>query len=187
MKKIFSTLLLICMLVQLMAQDARRTVRGTVRDANGPVPGVTIFEKDVPSNGTTTTETGSFQLSVRGKSNILVFKFVGYLQQEVSIAGKSDISVTLQQDVKGLEEVMVVGYGRTTKLSNTVATSSVTGDEIRRVPTASLQNALVGKLPGFLAMQRSGQPGRDGAEFLIRGASTFPITGTLRRLSSWTT
>ncbi|WP_341835820.1 TonB-dependent receptor [Chitinophaga pollutisoli] len=173
MKKIFSSLILICLFVQAMAQDARRNVRGTVRDANGAIPGVTIFEKDVPSNGTTTTETGTFNLSVRGKSNILVFKFVGYLQQEVNIAGKSEINVTLQQDVKGLEEVMVVGYGRTTKLSNTVATSSVTGDEIRRVPTASLQNALVGKLPGFLAMQRSGQPGRDGAEFLIRGASTF--------------
>ncbi|WP_298714479.1 carboxypeptidase-like regulatory domain-containing protein [Chitinophaga sp.] len=79
MKKIFSTLILICLFVQAMAQDVRRNVRGTVRDANGAIPGVTIFEKDVPGNGTTTTETGTFNLSVRGKSNILVFKFVGYL------------------------------------------------------------------------------------------------------------
>ncbi|RPD41950.1 SusC/RagA family TonB-linked outer membrane protein [Chitinophaga barathri] len=173
MKRIIITLLLLCSLANVFAQQAGRTITGTVRDASGPIPGVILFEKDVTNNGTTTNENGQFTMVPRGKAQVLVVKYIGYLQKEVSIAGKNNIAITIEQDVKGLEEVQIVGYGQTTKLSKTIASSSVTGDEIRRVPTASLQNALVGKLPGFFSMQRSGQPGADGAVFMIRGITTF--------------
>ncbi|ASZ13993.1 TonB-dependent receptor [Chitinophaga pendula] len=175
MKKILSVILFIFFLYQASAQEKpveRPVVRGIVRDASGPVPGVVIYEKDVTNNGTTSGPDGSFRFSLRGKQSVLVVKMVGYLMKEVA-ASTSPMDILIQQDVKGLEQVEVVAYGQTSKLSKTIASSSVSGDEIRRVPTASLQNALAGKLPGFISMQRSGQPGADGAAFMIRGTTTF--------------
>lgn len=165
--------LLICSLCGLMAQAQQKMIRGTVRDASGVIPGATIYEKDVPNNGTTSNENGVFQLNLRGQQQVLVVKVVGYLLKEVNVAGKTNVDVSVEVDVKGLEEVVVVAYGKSTKATNTIAQSTVLGDEIRRTPTASLQNALVGKLPGFFSQQRSGQPGADGAAFTIRGTTSF--------------
>lgn len=72
-----------------------------------------------------------------------------------------------------MDDVIVVGYGRQKKITKTAAISQIKGDEVRRVPSASLQNTLSGKVPGFFSVQRSGQPGADGADFYVRGISTF--------------
>lgn len=150
----------------------QRTIVGTVRDGKETIPGVNITEKNQNNNGASTDGDGRFKLTLKGSSQILVISSVGYLSKEVNVAGKSEITITLEVDSKGLEEIVVVGYGTQKKITNTGSTSSIKGSDIRQTPTASLQNALIGRLPGFTSQQRSGRPGADGASFLIRGLTT---------------
>lgn len=154
----------------LMAQTV---IKGKISDQQGPIPGASIYEKDVPGNGVQSNNDGNFTISLKGSSKILVVKFIGYVSQEINVAGKPIANVTLKSDSKGLEEVIVVGYGKQKKLTNTGAISSISATEIQQNPTASIQNTLAGRLPGFFSQQRSGQPGADGAQFFIRGISTY--------------
>lgn len=155
----------------LFAQNVN--VQGQVNDKDGGIPGATIIEKDVPGNGASTGIDGKFRITLRGKSHVLVIKAIGYLSKEVTVGQSTTINVSLEADVKGLEEVVVVGYGTTKKATLTGALSSVSGQEIRRNPSASLQNTLAGRLPGFSSQQTSGQPGSDGATFFIRGIGSY--------------
>lgn len=149
-------------------------VNGLVTDADGPIPDITVYEKDVPTNGVSTDIAGKFKLRLKGRSNILIIRGIGYLSREVSIGNKQNtISIALETDAKGLEEVVVVGYGTQKKITKTGAISTLSREEIQKTPSASLQNALSGKIPGFFSQQRSGQPGKDGAQFYVRGVSTF--------------
>lgn len=148
-------------------------VAGTVSDAKGPLPGASLYEKGLMQNGGVTDEKGHFSITLK-KGNILVVKMIGYLSKEVNVApGTRNVSVVLSEDTKGLEEVIVVGYGTQKKLTNTGAVSSITNKELKQNPTTSVQNSLVGRLPGFFAVQRSGQPGLDAAQFFIRGVSSY--------------
>lgn len=177
MKKILNCLLLLMLVCSIIPANAqqRPSIKGTVTDGTQPLPGVTIFEKDLPANGATTDESGNYILTPKGKSGILVFSFVGYLKKEIAI-GKLSSNVILQQDTKGLEEVVIVGFGTKKKITSTGAVSSISGEQIRQSPSASLQNSLAGRLPGLFTQQRSGQPGKDGAAFQIRGISSYNNT-----------
>lgn len=175
MKKYLLLLILACSVQLLHAQAV--VVKGTITSKSGPVPGASIYEKDVPSNGAVSGSDGSFRLTLRGKGTLVV-QSIGYLTQEIELKGKTEISVTLVIDAKGLEDVVVVGYGVKKKITNTGAVSNITGSEIRETPTASLQNALIGRVTGFVSQQRSGKPGSDGASFLIRGLSSMTSSGT---------
>ncbi|MCM5527908.1 TonB-dependent receptor [Parasegetibacter sp. NRK P23] len=169
MKKLF-LLLTICL--GALATYAQQTVSGTVKNAAGPVEGASVFEKDVPNNGTVTDAAGNFSLTLRGKGTLVV-QSIGYLSKELNVSGRNNVQITLEIDAKGLEDVVVIGYGKTTKVANTAAVSSISGDEIRQTPTASFQNALVGRVPGIVSQQRSGRPGGDGSRILIRGLSSM--------------
>ncbi|WP_316804201.1 TonB-dependent receptor [Pedobacter nototheniae] len=156
-----------------LAQTAQ-VVSGIVSDDNGPVPGTNIYEKEATANGTVTDENGRYRLTLRGASKILIFSSIGYLKKEVNVGSRATVNVTLAEDSKGLEEVVILGFGeKTNKITSTGSISSITGKEIRQSPTSSLQNSLAGRLPGFFSQQRSGQPGKDGASFQIRGISTY--------------
>lgn len=172
MKSFYNILLLLLSFNSGIALGQTRTVTGTVTDATGPVQGITVVEKGVTANGVTTDAEGSFTITLRSRSNTLLISGAGYLTQEVTISGKT-VTVTLQTDARGLEEVVVVGYGTQKKVTKTGAISTVTREEIQRTPSASLQNSLAGKIPGFFSQQRSGMPGRDAAQFFVRGVSTF--------------
>lgn len=151
-----------------------KVVNGMVSDGQGPIPAATIYEKEFNTNGTQTDEKGKFTLKLRGTQGIIVVKSIGFLSQEINVAGKSDIQVKLESDTKGLEEVVVLGVGQTAKkVTLTGSVSSISGKEIRQSPSASLQNTLAGRLPGFFSQQRGGQPGKDGAAFQIRGINTY--------------
>ena len=157
--------------------QSEQVIRGTVKDNKGnPMSKVTVYEIDVTSNGTTSDDKGQFTLRLMGKRHILVFSHSGFLQQEVS-ASTNGMAIVLQDDIKGMDEVVILGFGqKVKKLTNTGSVSSITGDQIRQSPSASLQNSLAGRLPGLFSLQRSGQPGRDGANLLIRGVSTYAGT-----------
>ncbi|HXI01134.1 MAG TPA: TonB-dependent receptor [Sphingobacteriaceae bacterium] len=164
-----------CCSLGMQAQN--RTIKGTVRDADGPLPAASIYEKDQAGNGTLTNANGAFQLTLRGSSNILIVQFIGYLSKEVNVADRRDVSISLEPDAKGLEEVVIVGFGTSTKLNNASAVSSIPASDIRGVPTPNVQNTLAGRLPGFFSQQRSGRPGQDAADFFIRGASSLNAAG----------
>lgn len=150
----------------------QRIITGTIKEGRETLPYVLIVEKNQNSNGVSSDVEGRFKITLKGSSNVLIIKCLGYLTKEVNVAGKTQISVELEPDSKGLEEVMVVGYGTQKKITNTGSVSAIKGEDIRQTPVASVQNALIGRLPGFTSQQRSGRPGADGASFLIRGLST---------------
>lgn len=170
--------LLFCTLQVAVGQN--RTITGVVSDDYGPLAGAFVFEKNNQSNAVTVGADGRYSLTLKGTGNIIVYQMFGLLTKEVNIAGRTRVDVTLEADVKGLEEVSVIAYGTKSRVTQTGATSQISGAEIRQNPSASLQNTLMGRLPGFISQQRSGQPGNDAANFSIRGANSF--TGTVSAL-----
>ncbi|MEO6498597.1 MAG: TonB-dependent receptor [Mucilaginibacter sp.] len=177
MRKIilFFHIIAIMLPVALYAQN--KTITGTVRDVGGILPGASVVEKGLPTNGAITDGDGKFKITLRGTSNTIVVKYIGYIDQDVRIGAQTSIDVTLSTNSKGLDEVVVVGYGKSSRPTNTGAVSSISATEIRTVPTANVQNALTGRLPGFFSQQTSGQPGRDASDFFIRGVSSLNTDG----------
>lgn len=175
---------LCCLLIAILAgkdmqaQTAAWTISGTVTDGSLPLDNVSVYEKDITSNGAVTNEKGYFKLTLRGQSHVIVVSRVGYIKLEMKVSSRDPLSIKLQSDVKGLEDVVVLGYGQTKKVTLTGAVSSISGQEIRQSPSASLQNTLVGRLPGLFSEQRSGQPGSDAAAIQIRGVSSYTSSST---------
>lgn len=148
------------------------SVNGKVTDKNGvPLVGVSV-RVDKTQKGTITNANGEFTLEVPGTGN-LVFTYMGYLEQLVPINSNTSINIILQEDPKGLNEVVVVGYGTQKKVSLTGSVATISGKDMRQMPTANLSNSLVGRAPGIIAVQRSGEPGNDQSNISIRGKSTF--------------
>ncbi len=168
---------LFCLLIFLLAESFAfsqgKQVTGVVRDKDGVLQAVSVVEKGTTNNGTLTDENGKFTLTLRGTSNVVVVSFVGYVRREINVANQQNVNVVLTADQTNLSEVVVVGYGKQKKATLTGAIASVKGNDIQRIPTTSVQNALTGKIPGFTSQQRTGIPGEDGAAFFVRGQSSF--------------
>jgi len=98
---------------------------------------------------------------------------VGYLTQEITINNRAQIDVAMNLDMKALDEVIVVGYGEQKKESVVGAITTVKVNDLKSAAPRSLNNVLAGKVAGVIAVQRSGEPGYDDAQFWIRGISTF--------------
>jgi TonB-linked SusC/RagA family outer membrane protein len=155
----------------LTAQQS--TVTGTVtssEDGSG-LPGVNVMIKD-SSIGTVTDLDGRYSLRVPTPDDILVFSSVGFLTQEIAVNGRSVINIVMDPDVKALDEVVVIGYGSVKKSDLTGAVSSVSSDDITKIGTISLENALAGRAPGVSVTQNSGVPG-SGTSIKIRGANSM--------------
>ncbi|MBD1395357.1 SusC/RagA family TonB-linked outer membrane protein [Mucilaginibacter glaciei] len=155
------------------ANAQSRQIRGVVRDDKGTLPGVTVQEKGLLTNGVATNVNGEYKLTLRGNQNVVIVKAIGYITKEVDVSDKTVIDVLIQQSSQDLSEVVVVGYGIQKKLTFTGSQSAVSGAQIRENPSASLQNTLAGRVTGFISQQRSGQPGSDGAAFLVRGQGSL--------------
>ena len=152
---------------------AQTTLTGTVRDSKGEtIPGVSVRVKGT-QNGTATNEDGKFSLSVSNGNLTIVFASIGYTTKELQTGGKTTINTSLEEDTQGLEEVMVVGYGVQKKSTLTGAVSQINSEEIMKSPTPNPTNSLIGRLPGLIAVQTSGQPGADGASLKVRGVATY--------------
>ena len=158
----------------VMVHAQTKTVAGqVVDDKKQPIGGATIVETGEERNVVVSDGEGRFQIKLRTNSNKLAVSVIGFQTQTVSVDNLNTLTIHLVKDAKGLEDVIVVGYGRQKRITSTGAVSSIKGEEIRTVPTASVQNALVGRLPGFFSQQRSGQPGADAADFFIRGVNSL--------------
>jgi TonB-linked SusC/RagA family outer membrane protein len=173
MKKYLFCLVLTCFLGKSVVCAQGRQVTGVVRDKDGGLPSVSIFEKGMPTNGTSTDLQGRFKLALKGNTNVIIVSLMGYTTREIGVGNQTNLVVELVAEENVLNDVVVVGYGTQKKATLTGAISTVKGTDIQRIPTASLQNALTGKMPGFTSQQRTGIPGQDGAAFFIRGQSSF--------------
>ncbi|MBC7572370.1 MAG: TonB-dependent receptor [Spirosoma sp.] len=148
-------------------------VSGKVTDeTGGGLPGVSVVIKG-SSMGTTTDADGQYKLSAPAKGT-LIFSFVGYTAKEVPIGNQTTINTVLAPDDKTLNEVVVVGYGTQNRKDLTGSVSSVGSEEIAKLPVASVDQALQGKIPGVQISTTSGEPG-GSPNILIRGVSS--ITG----------
>lgn len=165
-------LIFIACIYSVSAFSQAATVTGKVIDESTaePLPGVTITVKN--SNVSVLTDVdGKFSINV-GKGKTLVVTFVGYATKEVSVSGNA-IDISLSKSDKALDEVVVVGYGSTKKATLTGSVVSVKGAEIRQSPLPNVTNSLSGRLPGLVAVTRTGEPGKDGSLLRIRGANTL--------------
>ncbi|REE02028.1 SusC/RagA family TonB-linked outer membrane protein [Marinoscillum furvescens] len=149
-------------------------VSGTVHDADGePLPGATVLEKGT-TNGTITDLEGKFQLSVSGPEAVIVISFVGFNPQEVALAGRSEVSVTLYADLSSLEEVVVTAFGIEKDAKTlTYSSQNIDSETITKGAQPNLVNSLQGKIAGVSVNQGSGQPGGGLNNVLIRGQNSF--------------
>lgn len=163
-------LILLCLLpVHLWAQD--RQVTGTVTDESQmPLPGVSVQVKDAPL-GTVTNFDGHYSLRVPDDA-ILVYSFMGFTTQEVPIGNRSNIDITLSEDVSALDEVVVVGYGTVRRRDLTGSVSQVKGEELTAFPTPDPMMALQGRAAGVQISQNTGAPDGDYT-IRIRGVNSI--------------
>lgn len=155
-----------------VTQQKSVVVKGIVKDEKGEtLPGATVMEKGT-QNGIVTDVEGGFELKVSSSQAILVVSFVGYNQQEVPVKGQKTINIILKEDTQQIDEVVVVGFGKQRKESVVGAIQTVKASELK-IPTSTLSNSFAGRIAGVVAVQRGGEPGADGANFWIRGISTF--------------
>ncbi len=146
-------------------------ITGLVTSSDGePIPGVSIVVKGT-TIGTVSDINGGFSLSVPEDATTLVFSFVGMLSQEVKIEGKSVINVIMQEDVQGLDEVVVVGYGTQKKANLTGSVATVSTDELVEVPAVNIVQRLQGRISGVTIIN-SHTPG-GGATVRVRGLGTI--------------
>lgn len=152
-------------------QAKEKLVVGTVSDDMGPVIGATVFVKGT-QNGVITDMDGKFKLKLR-KGDRIVVSFIGYKDKEIVYNGEPELKVSLSEDITSLQEVQVIAYGTTKKVTITGAISSVNADEILKTPAGSITNALTGKVTGLSSVQSSGQPGADDATLYVRGVGSL--------------
>ncbi|GAA4433065.1 TonB-dependent receptor [Ravibacter arvi] len=151
---------------------AERKISGRVTDEkNEAMPGVSILVKGTQRGMITDTE-GRFAIEVPDGDATLVFSFVGYLSQEIPAGNRSAIDVTMQVDEKGLEELIVMGYGTQRKMNLTGAVSTIDSKVIENRPVSNLATAMQGMASGLIVTRTSGQPGSEGITMQIRGASS---------------
>ena len=127
-----------------------KTVHGTVSDEMGPVAGATVFIKNT-QKGTVTDIDGKFTLQVPVGATIVV-SFIGYEDKEIVYKGESDLQVSLDENVTILDEVQVIAYGTTKKVTVTGAISSLNTEELLKTPAGNVSNALVGKVTGLASV-----------------------------------
>lgn len=156
-------------------------LNGRIIDKTGaPLPGAFLQVDGDLSSVAMTDIDGNFTLTAPAGSTVKI-SLIGYHAYEFKVTGqeKEGFTITLSEDAELLEEVVVVGYGTQKKETVTGSVASVKGEEIRRSPEANLTNSLVGRMPGIIANNRSGEPGNDYSEILIRGKGTFGNTQPL--------
>lgn len=152
-------------------------IQGKVVDENNnPMPGVTVL-LDSTQVGTATDTAGRFVLPLPKAKGTLVFSFIGYKVQKVNYTSGKLVMVKMQPDVSGLDEVQVVAYGSQKKRTLVGAVSSLKAEEMKELPTHSLESLLQGHMAGVEVNNLSGAPGGGGSVVAIRGYNSFFVEG----------
>ena len=164
-------LMLLFCLIPLWAFAQSVMVKGVVKDTSGEaIIGASVLEKGT-TNGTITDFDGNFALNV-SKNAVLVVSFVGYKNEEIPVAGQSSLKITLKEDSKALEEVVVIGYGSARKSDVTGSIASVGGEKLREMPATNITYALQNRVAGVDMAQTSSAPGAS-MQIRIRGTRSL--------------
>lgn len=156
----------------IVGKEFAFTVSGKVTSEKGEaIPGVSVLEKGT-SNGTVTDTDGKYTFSVTDENATLVFSFIGYSNQEISLNGRATIDVTMVEDIVSLGEVVVVGYGSQKKTDLTGAVTSIKVSDIAQFPTARVDQALQGRSSGVYVLNTDGSPGGN-TMIRIRGLNSI--------------
>lgn len=159
------------------AYAQKQVVTGKITDSNGaPLPGVSILIKGT-TIGTSADVEGNFSLEA-SPADVLVLSFIGYKTQEIVIGTQTQLSISLEEDINTLQEVVVVGYGEQKKALNTGANLQIKGENLQKMSTTNALQALQGQAPGVQITSTSGQPG-EGMRVVIRGLGTIGRNGPL--------
>ncbi|MDD3038019.1 TonB-dependent receptor [Bacteroides sp.] len=171
LKRARSICLLLFIPCSLMAQDIKE-ITGTVyeEDKITPVIGANVQIKGT-TVGTVTNTKGIFKLNAK-PTDLLIVSYIGYGSQEVPINNNTQLKIVLKADEELLDEVVVTAWGRQTKSTMVGAVSTINPKELRG-PTSNLTTMLAGRVAGIIGYQLSGEPGRDNAEFFVRGVTSF--------------
>lgn len=166
----FVLMLFIC----FAANAQNKVITGTIlaADDGQPLIGATVVEKGT-TNATITDVDGKYKLTLKGDKPSIVITYVGYLNETIEVGAQSNIEVKLVQDLKSIDEVVVVGYGTQTKGKLTGAVSQIKGDELLKGRSPNLSSSLSGRIPGVVVVSGSGTPGNDASKIRIRGVGTM--------------
>ncbi|TYA74299.1 SusC/RagA family TonB-linked outer membrane protein [Seonamhaeicola marinus] len=165
------TLGMLLLLFGMSSYAQTKTVSGTVTDGEFPLPGVNIIVKGT-TNGTTSDFDGNFSLNDLGASDIIVFSYVGYKTQEITVGDQTTLNVVLVEDAASLDEVVIVGYGTSNKRELTGSVGVVKGEALATTVAGNPTSALQGKLTGIQVENPGGKPGAPGNVF-IRGVNSL--------------
>ncbi|OEJ99033.1 hypothetical protein A8C32_07605 [Flavivirga aquatica] len=159
---------------EITLANQQTVVSGTVSDVDGPLPGVNISVKGTAS-GAQTDFDGKYSISLSNSSATLVFSYVGYKTKEVAVSSAGIVDVVLEQDIAGLDEVVVVGYTTKTRGELTGAVATIGGKDIQQGSSKDITKSLAGRAPGLVVVDRGGFPGgngNDARQIFVRGRST---------------
>lgn len=174
MRKILSCLGMLVMLscsTALLAQERVISGKVTGSDDGLPLPQVSVFLKGT-TIGIPTDLDGNYRLTIPSDGDVLVFRYLGYLTQEVAIGDKTIINVVLVPDTKSIGEVVVTGYGEYDRKKFAGSTAQISSESIENVPMSNFEQILQGQAPGLLVQSGSGQPG-SAASITIRGVNSI--------------
>lgn len=147
-------------------------IRGVVSDVSGePLPGVNIVLKGT-FQGVVTDFNGNYQINVPGNDAVLVFSYIGYTTTEITVGNRREINVTLEEEEREIDEVVVIGYGTVAKKDVTTAVSTVSMKDLDERPIVSAAQAIQGKAAGVNVYQPNGSPGA-GMVVRVRGTTSF--------------
>ena len=153
-------------------EQQKKTITGKVTDSNGePLPGVSIVVKGT-TQGTTTNVEGEYFLGNVPENAVLQFSFIGMKSEEVVVGKGSVINMTLGQETEGIEEVTVVAFGKQRQQEIVSSVSTIRTEDLAK-SSGNLTSVLAGRMPGMISFQTSGEPGKDDANYFIRGITTF--------------
>lgn len=159
-------------------QQKNSRISGIVTDTEGlPLIGVSVMVSNNNTIGTITDSHGRYGLTVPDESVELKFSYIGYETQVLKINKANIINVIMKENVRMLEDVVVIGYGTQKKESVVGALATVATKDLLQSPQANVSNALAGRMPGLLSVQRTGEPGNDASTIRIRGVGTFTNGG----------
>ena len=158
--------------LEVIVEVDEKIIVGTVTaENNEPLPGVNVLVKGT-TIGVITDVEGKYKINVPDDATTLVFSYVGYLTEEVDIAGRTTVDLVLTPDIETLSEIVVVGYGTQRKSDLTGAVSSVSSEEIKNLPDPNVMNQIQGRVAG-LTISNSDFRAGDGPNILIRGKNSI--------------
>jgi len=167
-KKVENNLIILSPVVQ----QQKQRITGKVTDLKGEaLVGVTVSVKGTTRGGITDVN-GNYSIPINPEDKVLVYSFIGMVKKEVPIGAQTVLNITLETESTTLNEVVVVAFGTQKKTDLVGSVTSVKMSDLK-VPSSNLTTALAGRVAGIIAYQRSGEPGKDNADFFIRGVTTF--------------